>query len=109
MRREFRDYNATDEAVNSRNNNSARTIVVVTNLSAGEAQTLADKTLDATKNAALAFEIEFEGTMEADSLVGQCPTALITLPKFKVDNRLMRIGRVRTDYEANTTTVEVRG
>ncbi len=109
MRKEYRDFIAVDEAVNSRNNNAARTISVVTNLSATEAQALADKTLAANKNPALAFEITFEGTMEADSLVGNNPTATVTLPKFKVFSRYMRIVSVRTDYEANITTVQVRG
>lgn len=109
MRREYRDYDATDEGVNSRNNNAARTIAIVTNLSAAEAQSLADRTLAANKKPALAFEIEFEGTMEADSLVGQCPTALVSLPRYKVADRRMRIVSVRTDYDTNTTTVQVRG
>lgn len=109
MRREYSDFIALDAGVNARNNNAARTITLVTNLNRADAQALADKTLAANKNPALAFEITFDGTMEGDSLVGQCPTATVTLPKFKVNARLMRIYRVRTDYDANTTTVEVRG
>lgn len=109
VRREYRDFEAIDPLVNARNNDSARTITIVTSLNAADAQALADKTLAANKVQALAFEITFVGTMSEDRLAGQCPTARVTLPKFKVKNRLMRVYDVTTDYDKNTTTVRVRG
>ena len=108
MRTEYRDYTAKDNAVQVMYP-SARTVTLSTNLDGEDAQALADKMLEDSKNPVVVMEIDFAGTMELDSLVGQNPSAIVNLPKFAFPDRLMRITSVTTNYEANTTTVTVRG
>lgn len=108
VRKAYRQFIAKDDSVLA-NYPSARSIPVVTNLSGSDALALANKILQDGKVPKLSFEVEFEGTMELGTLVGQNPSVIANFPKLKTTGRAMRIVSVRTDYETNTTTVTVRG
>ena len=108
VRKEYRDYIAQDLTVLN-DFPAARSITLQTNLNGTDALALANKILADGKKPKLVFEVTFEGTMELDSLVGKNPMAIATFPRLVVDQRLCRVVAVDTDYDANTTTVQVRG
>lgn len=89
-------------------NPTARVVQIDTQLGGSGAAGLATKYLNANA-APRAYEIVLEGVMFLDTLVGACPSFILNFPKFKTDNRPLKLISFTTDLEANTTTVQVRG
>jgi hypothetical protein len=56
-----------------------------------------------------AFEVKLEGVTFLDSYIGACPTFIPNFPKFNTDGRTMKVVGFTTDFEANSTTIQVRG
>lgn len=108
MRKAYREFEAKDLSVLT-TYPSARSLTLSTNLNAADSLALANKMLADAKVPMLAFEVTIEGTMELDRFIGQNPTAIAVLPRLATSGRNMRIVSVRTDYDANTTTLTVRG
>jgi hypothetical protein len=77
-------------------------------MDAASADALATKYL-AANAAPRAFEVVLEGVMFLDSLVGSCPSFAPNFPKLNTDGRAMKLIGFSTDFDANTTTLQVRG
>jgi hypothetical protein len=102
----YRHVDATDNFVKARAV-TARSIEINTNLDEVRAQALADAFL-AENNSPRVFEIVLEGTDHVD-LADGVPRFIADLPKYKTDNRVLKLVSFTEDYEANTTTLQVRG
>lgn len=107
VQQEYRFATKSNSTVKARND-AARTVEVATNLDAASAEALAAKYL-AENASPRAFEIVLEGVTYLDSFVGTVPTFLLNLPKYKTDNRTYKVIGFTTDFDANTTTLQVRG
>jgi len=107
VQQEYRYTNPTNVDVKARNP-SARTVEINTNLGEADATILATKIL-ADNNTPRVFEVVLEGVVFLDSFVGGVPTFIANLPKFSTDGNARKVMSFTTDFEANTTTIQVRG
>ena len=107
VQQEYRYATASDPSILARNP-AARTVEVTTYLDEASASSLASKYLAENKNPRV-FEIVLEGVTFLDSFIGQCPSFIPNLPKFDTDGRTMKVISYASDFDANITTVQVRG
>lgn len=107
VQQEYRYATRTNPTVLARNP-AARTVVLPTNLDEMTATALATKYLT-DNNKPRVFEIVIEGVTYLDSFVGTVPTFILNAPKYQIDNRVLKVVGFTTDFEANTTTLQVRG
>lgn len=107
VQQEYRYEPAFDPNVKARNA-SARTVEINTNLNESDATALAAKIL-ADNNTPRVFEVVLEGVVFLDSFIGGVPTFIANLPKFSTDGNARKVMSFTTDFEANTTTIQVRG
>lgn len=89
-------------------NPAARTVTVDTNLDEASANALATKYLAENANPRV-FEIVLQGVTYLDTFVGTVPTFVLNAPKYQTDSRVLKVIGFSTDFEANTTTLQVRG
>ena len=107
VQQEYRFTTKTDPAVLARNP-AARTVEIATNLDEATASSLATKYL-AENSSPRVFEIVMEGVTYLDGFVTGVPAFQLNIPKFSTDNRTYKVISFTTDFEANTTTLQVRG
>lgn len=107
VQQEYRYVTQTAPAVLARNP-LARTVQIDTNLNAEAATALATKML-AENSKSRVFEVVLEGVTFLDSLIGQCPSFVPNFPSMATDGRTMKVISFTSDFESNTTTLQVRG
>ncbi len=107
VQQEYRYDPQLNAAVSARNA-AARTVSIDTQLDQASAANLATKML-AENNAPRIFEVVLEGVTFLDSFIGQCPAFVLNFLKYKTDGRTMKVMGFTTDFETNTTTIQVRG
>lgn len=103
----YRYSTKTNPAVLARNP-AARTVEIPTNLDESAASALATKYL-AENIAPRVFEVVIEGVTYLDSFIGTVPTFVLNAPKYWTGGRTVKVVSFTTDFEANTTTMQVRG
>jgi hypothetical protein len=107
VQQEYRYATAKGDSVLGRNP-SARTVEINTNLDQTRAQSLADAYLAENKRPRV-FEVVIEGVIDLDTLADGVPRFIADLPSLATDGRTLKLMNFTTDYEANTTTLQVRG
>lgn len=108
VQEEFRFTVAENATVLARNTTNPRVVEITTNLDEASASALANKY--ASENATpRAFEIVLEGVTFLSSFVGGVPAFTLNFPKDATDGRTFKVIGFSTDYDANTTTLQVRG
>ena len=107
VQQDYRYVTKSDPAVLARNN-AARTIEVATQLDQASADALATKYLAENKKPRV-FEVVLEGVTFLDSLIGGPPSFIVNFPRLSTDGRTLKVIGFTTDFDANTTTVQVRG
>lgn len=107
VQQEYRYVIRTNPTVKARND-SARTVEVVGNLDEATANALAGKYL-AENVSPRVFDVIIQGVTFLDSFVGTVPTFILNAPRYQTDGRVYKVVGFTTDFEANTTTLQVRG
>jgi hypothetical protein len=107
VQQEYRYATKTNPAVLARNP-AARTVEIDTNLDEATASSLSTKYLNENGSPRV-FEIVVEGVLYLDAFVGGVPAYQLNLPKFSTDGRTYKVISFTTDYDINTTTLQVRG
>lgn len=107
VQQEYR-YTPKDDPLVLARNPAARTVEVSTNLDEATANALAAKYL-AENASPRVFEIVIQGVTFLDSFVGTVPSFTLNAPKYQTDSRVLKVVGFTTDFEANTTTLQVLG
>jgi len=101
----YRYVTAVDNSIIARNP-TAREVEINTNLNQASAQALANAYLADNKQPR-AYEVQIEGVIFLDTLADGVPRFILESPKS--DGRTLKLVGFTTDYETNTTTLQVRG
>lgn len=101
-------YEVAQDATVKARNPLARTLEINTNLDEPRATALAALYLSENKSPRV-FEVVLEGVMSLSSLSDGVPRFILDDPRFATDGRTLKLVSFTTDYEANTTTLQVRG
>ncbi len=107
VQQEYRYSTKTSPTVLARNP-AARTVEIPTNLDETAASALATKYL-AENTSPRVFEVVIQGVTYLDSFIGTVPTFVLNALKYQTDGRVLKVVSFTTDFEANTTTLQVRG
>lgn len=107
VQQEYRYVTRANPTIRARND-AARTVEVVGNIDEATANGLAGKYL-AENDRPRVFEVVIQGVTYLDSFVGSVPTFILSTPKYQTDGRVYKVVGFTTDFEANTTTLQVRG
>lgn len=107
VRQEYRYANAISTTVKSRNA-TAREVTINTTLDQANAQRIANNIL-ADNVKPRAFEIEIEGTLGPNAILGGPPAVTINSQKRGISLYAAKAFSIVDDYEKNTSTIQVRG
>jgi hypothetical protein len=108
VRLEYRSVSVTSTDVKSQNTTGSREVNIDTNLDGPNALQIANNIL-ADNAKPRAFEIELEGTLGANALIGGPPAYQINSVKWQLSNYSVKSFSISDDYDKNTTVVQVRG
>jgi hypothetical protein len=107
VQQQYRHATALSAAVRARNP-SAQTAEINTNLDEATAENLAAAIL-AENDKPRVYEVVLEGVTFLDTFVDGVPRFIADFPKMATDERTLKLVGFTTDYETNTTTLQVRG
>lgn len=107
VQQQYRHATSVSTAVRARNP-SAQIAEINTNLDEATAENLAAAIL-AENNRPRIYEVVLEGVTFLDTFVDGVPRFIADFPKIATDGRTLKLVSFTTDYEANTTTMQVRG
>lgn len=107
VKREYRYFTSLDGDVLARNP-AARVVEVDTNMDEGGATALAHSYL-AENVKPRAFELTMQGTISIDNFLACPPAYVANFPRLRTDGRTMKAIAVSIDYDAETTSLRVRG
>lgn len=108
INREFRYVRLSDFSVRS-TYPQAREITLDTQLQEAPATALANQIFNDTKTFKTVFQVEIDGTLELEDFDLSVPTYILDAPDYATDGRVLKLIYADIDYQANATTLTVRG